>query len=119
MHTYYFNFTLRDVLISAKESGYTNFVIDCPQENVPIILQHAQEVGLMADEHSYIFVSPDLFTLDLERYRYGGVNMTGEYIYDLILFHTSNIKKQKHCQSFSLDFQRTGIIQRIQSGWVA
>ncbi|KPJ19819.1 Glutamate receptor, ionotropic kainate 2 [Papilio machaon] len=67
----------RDVLISAKESGYVNFVVDCPQENVPIILQHAQEVGLLADEHSYIFVSPDLFTLDLERYRYGGVNMTG------------------------------------------
>lgn len=69
--------SFRDVLISAKESGYVNFVVDCPQENVPIILQHAQEVGLLADEHSYIFVSPDLFTLDLERYRYGGVNMTG------------------------------------------
>ncbi|XP_068617322.1 glutamate receptor ionotropic, kainate 2-like [Battus philenor] len=73
----------RDVLINAKESGYTNFVIDCPQENMELILQHAQEVGLMADEHSYIFVSTDLFTLDLDRYRYGGVNMTGLRLADL------------------------------------
>ncbi|CAH2047187.1 unnamed protein product, partial [Iphiclides podalirius] len=67
----------RDVLISAKESGYTNFVVDCPKANLELVLQHAQEVGLMADEHSYIFVTTDLFTLDLDRYRYGGVNMTG------------------------------------------
>ncbi|CAH2084754.1 unnamed protein product [Euphydryas editha] len=67
----------REVLIKTKQSGHTNFVVDCPSENLEQILRHAQHVGLMADEHSYIFVSPDLFTLDLHRYRYGGVNMTG------------------------------------------
>lgn len=61
-------------------SGFTNFVVDCPSANLEQILKYAQQVGLMADEHSYIFVSPDLFTLDLYRYRYGGVNMTGEFI---------------------------------------
>lgn len=68
----------RDVLIEAKENGYVNFVVDCPSVNLEQLLSHAQQAGLMADEHSYIFVSPDLFTLDMERYRYGGVNMTGE-----------------------------------------
>ncbi|CAK1585397.1 unnamed protein product [Parnassius mnemosyne] len=73
----------RDALILARDSGYTNFVVDCPSANLELILKHAQEVGLMADEHSYIFVSTDLFTMDLERYRYGGVNMTGLNLRDL------------------------------------
>ncbi|KAI5645988.1 ligand-gated ion channel domain-containing protein [Phthorimaea operculella] len=67
----------RDVLINAKEQGYTNFVVDCPSEKIHQLLTHAQQVGLMADEHSYIFLSPDVFTLDLTRFRYGGVNITG------------------------------------------
>ena len=66
-------------------SGFTNFVVDCPSANLEQLLKHAQQVGLMADEHSYIFVSPDLFTLDLYRYRYGGVNMTGEFEYSIVL----------------------------------
>ncbi|CAH2241762.1 jg16326 [Pararge aegeria aegeria] len=67
----------RDVLTEAKESGYVNFIVDCPSVYLEQILSQAQQVSLMSDEHSYIFVSPDLFTLDLSRYRYGGVNMTG------------------------------------------
>ncbi|KAG6450834.1 hypothetical protein O3G_MSEX006792 [Manduca sexta] len=67
----------RDVLINAKQNGCVNFVVDCPSRNLEQLLSHAQQVALMAEEHSYIILSPDLFTLDLERYRYGGVNMTG------------------------------------------
>ncbi|KAL0880160.1 hypothetical protein ABMA27_002631 [Loxostege sticticalis] len=73
----------RDVLINAKENGYTNFVVDCPSRHLEQLLLQAQQVGLMADEHSYIILSPDLFTLDMERYRYGGVNMTGFRLMDL------------------------------------
>ncbi|XP_026748816.2 glutamate receptor ionotropic, kainate 3-like [Galleria mellonella] len=73
----------RDVLINAKQNGYKNFVVDCPLQYLEQLLQHAQQVGLMADEHSYIFLSPDLFTLDLNRYRHGGVNMTGFRLVDL------------------------------------
>ncbi|CAG9562717.1 unnamed protein product [Danaus chrysippus] len=73
----------RDTLISCRKSGQVNFVVDCPSSNLEQILQQAQQVGLMADEHSYIFVSPDLFTINLDRYRYGGVNMTGFRLIDL------------------------------------
>lgn len=73
----------RDVLIDAKQNGYENFVVDCPSRNIEQLLLHAQQVGLMADEYSYIILSPDLFTLDLDRYRYGGVNITGFRLIDL------------------------------------
>ncbi|CAK1555308.1 unnamed protein product [Leptosia nina] len=73
----------REVLINAKHSGYTNFVVDCSSDKLEQVLRQAQQVGLMADEHSYIFLSPDLFALDLSRYRYGGVNMTGFRLIDL------------------------------------
>ncbi|XP_047990259.1 glutamate receptor ionotropic, kainate 3-like [Leguminivora glycinivorella] len=67
----------RDVLINSKKNGYTNFIVDCPSKKLEQFLLHAQQVGLMADEHSYIFLSLDLFNKDLTSYRYGGVNMTG------------------------------------------
>ncbi|XP_028173810.1 glutamate receptor ionotropic, kainate 3-like [Ostrinia furnacalis] len=73
----------RDVLINAKDNGYVNFIVDCPSRHLEQLLRQAQQVGLMADEHSYIILSPDLFTLDMERYRYGGVNMTGFRLMDL------------------------------------
>ncbi|CAG4929969.1 unnamed protein product [Colias eurytheme] len=73
----------REVLINAKHSGYTNFVVDCSSNKLELVLRQAQQVGLMADGHSYIFLSPDLFSLDLTRYRYGGVNMTGFRLMDL------------------------------------
>lgn len=72
------NVFYRDVLLDAKDNGYVNFVVDCPSQYLNLLLTHAQEVDLMSDDHSYIFVSPDLFTLDLSRFRYGGVNITGE-----------------------------------------
>lgn len=65
-------------MLDAKDNGYQNFVVDCPSEYLELLLTHAQEVDLMSDDYSYIFVSPDLFSLDLSRFRYGGVNMTGE-----------------------------------------
>ncbi|XP_063363019.1 glutamate receptor ionotropic, kainate 3-like [Cydia amplana] len=67
----------RDVLINSKRNGYTNFIVDCPSKKLEQFVKHAQQVGLMADEHSYIFLSLDLFYKDLTSYRYGGVNMTG------------------------------------------
>lgn len=57
-------------------------MVDCPSRNLEQVLLHAQQVGMMAEEHSYIFLSPDIFTLDMDRYRYGGVNMTGERYYE-------------------------------------
>ncbi|VVD05443.1 unnamed protein product, partial [Leptidea sinapis] len=66
----------QEVLINAKHSGYVNFVVDCPSNKIEEVLLQAQQVDLMADEHSYIFITPDLFSVDLARYRYGGFRLT-------------------------------------------
>ncbi|CAH0720017.1 unnamed protein product, partial [Brenthis ino] len=104
----------RNVLINAKQNGFTNFVVDCPSENLEQILSHAQQVGLMADEHSYIFVSPDLFTLDLYRYRYGGVNITGFRLVNLfnndILYEFTDLYNKESEQSESAETLKTKLI---------
>lgn len=74
------------MLTEAKQSGFINFVVDCPSNRLEQFLIHAQQVGLMADEHSYIFLSPDLFNYDLSAFRYGGVNITGNLLYYVINF---------------------------------
>ncbi|KAJ8716643.1 hypothetical protein PYW07_003270 [Mythimna separata] len=95
----------REVLIDAKHNGYTNFVVDCPSRNLEQLLLHAQQVGMMTDEHSYIFVSPDLFTLDMSRYRYGGVNMTGLRMVELN--KTDNEKLWNFTMTFNQETGKT------------
>ncbi|XP_050679076.1 glutamate receptor ionotropic, kainate 2-like isoform X2 [Leptidea sinapis] len=90
-----------EVLINAKHSGYVNFVVDCPSNKIEEVLLQAQQVDLMADEHSYIFITPDLFSVDLARYRYGGVNMTG--------FRLTNIQKDEELWDFTARYnEETG-----------
>nr|QZH55028.1 ionotropic glutamate receptor 6 [Achelura yunnanensis] len=104
----------RDVLTNAKQHGYTNFVLACPSEYIEQVLLHAQQVGLMADEHAYVIISPDLFTLDLERYRYGGVNMTGFRMVDLKqnidLWKFTDLYNKKALKSFQPEELKTSVL---------
>lgn len=33
----------------------------------------------MSDEHNYIITNPDMHTIDMEPFQYGGANITGIY----------------------------------------
>ncbi|XP_015173134.1 PREDICTED: glutamate receptor ionotropic, kainate 2-like [Polistes dominula] len=67
----------RDILRTVKMSGVINIVIDCSYETLPVVLEQAQQVGLMLQKYNIIVTNLDLQTLDLEPYQYSGVNVTG------------------------------------------
>ncbi|KAK2579601.1 hypothetical protein KPH14_010895 [Odynerus spinipes] len=67
----------RDILQTVKMSGVNNIVIDSSYENLPTILEHAQQVGLMLQQYNIIVTNLDFQTLDLEPFQYSGVNVTG------------------------------------------
>ncbi|KAI4498716.1 hypothetical protein M0802_006183 [Mischocyttarus mexicanus] len=67
----------RNVMQEVKETEIENIVIDCSLQILNEVLKQAQQVGIMSDEHNVVVTSLDLQTLDLEPYRYSGVNFTG------------------------------------------
>ena len=56
--------------------------MDVPRENIYTVLKHAQQVEMLSEYHDYIFTSLDLHTVDLEKFQYGGTNISSFSIID-------------------------------------
>ncbi|KAM9201489.1 glutamate receptor ionotropic, kainate 1 isoform 8-T8 [Dugong dugon] len=65
-------------LLKEMKKGKEFYVIfDCSRETAAEILKQILFMGMMTEYYHYFFTTLDLFALDLELYRYSGVNMTG------------------------------------------
>lgn len=76
------NTPYRDIFWEVKKSGVNNIILDISRENIFISLKHAQQVGLMTEEQSYLITTLDLETIDLEDYRYGKTKITALQLID-------------------------------------
>ncbi|XP_015674818.1 glutamate receptor ionotropic, kainate 1 [Protobothrops mucrosquamatus] len=65
-------------LLKEMKRGKEFFVIfDCSHETAAEIMKQILSMGMMTEYYHFFFTTLDLFALDLEPYRYSGVNMTG------------------------------------------
>ncbi|XP_041067974.1 glutamate receptor ionotropic, kainate 1-like [Carcharodon carcharias] len=65
-------------LLKQMKRGKEFFVIfDCTYATAAEILKQILSMGMMTEYYHYFFTTLDLFALNLEPYRYSGVNMTG------------------------------------------
>ncbi|XP_034286412.1 glutamate receptor ionotropic, kainate 1 isoform X5 [Pantherophis guttatus] len=65
-------------LLKEMKRGREFFVIfDCSHDTAAEIMKQILSMGMMTEYYHYFFTTLDLFALDLEPYRYSGVNMTG------------------------------------------
>lgn len=67
----------RPLLKEVLKSGHNHFVIDCHIDRLTIVLQQAQQVGLMTSDYHYFITNLDLQTIDMEPYKYSGSNISG------------------------------------------
>ncbi|XP_007431720.1 glutamate receptor ionotropic, kainate 1 [Python bivittatus] len=67
----------RPLLKEMKRSKEFFVIFDCSHETAAEILKQILSMGMMTEYYHYFFTTLDLFALDLEPYRYSGVNMTG------------------------------------------
>ncbi|OWR43841.1 hypothetical protein KGM_209173 [Danaus plexippus plexippus] len=72
----------RPLLKLLKAYGETRVIIDCPANRVLEYLRQAHEVKFFEDYMSYILMSLDAHTLDLQELRYGLSNVTCLRIFD-------------------------------------
>uniref|UniRef100_A0A2H1W6P8 SFRICE_012305 n=1 Tax=Spodoptera frugiperda TaxID=7108 RepID=A0A2H1W6P8_SPOFR len=100
----------RPLLKALKSTGETRVILDCPADRVLEYLRQANEVKFFEDYMSYVLMSLDAHTLDLEELRYGLSNVTclrifdhsdprtRSYLADWIARGTNNVKipRQSH-----------------------
>uniref|UniRef100_A0A8C1SGT2 Glutamate receptor n=1 Tax=Cyprinus carpio TaxID=7962 RepID=A0A8C1SGT2_CYPCA len=67
----------KPLLKEMKRGKEFHVIFDCGHEMAAGILKQALAMGMMTEYYHYIFTTLDLFALDVEPYRYSGVNMTG------------------------------------------
>ncbi|NXX39943.1 GRIK1 protein, partial [Tricholaema leucomelas] len=67
----------RPLLKEMKKGKEFYVIFDCSHETAADILKQILSMGMMTEYYHYFFTTLDLFALDLEPYRYSGVNMTG------------------------------------------
>ncbi|XP_031766702.2 glutamate receptor ionotropic, kainate 2-like isoform X1 [Galleria mellonella] len=72
----------RPLLKSLKATGETRIILDCSANRVLEYLRQAHEVNFFADYMSYVLMSLNAHTLDLEELRYGLSNVTCFRIFD-------------------------------------
>ncbi|KAM8847353.1 glutamate receptor ionotropic, kainate 3 isoform X2 [Synchiropus splendidus] len=68
---------VRPLLKEMKRSREFRIIFDCSHHMAAQILKQAQTMGMMTEYYHYIFTTLDLMVIDLEPYRFCGVNMTG------------------------------------------
>ncbi|XP_074598842.1 glutamate receptor ionotropic, kainate 2-like [Brevipalpus obovatus] len=66
----------RDTYWEIKRSGETNIILDVRTENINRALKHAQQVGLITENHNYIITSLDLPAIDMEDYIFSKTKIT-------------------------------------------
>ncbi|KAK6305816.1 hypothetical protein J4Q44_G00245960 [Coregonus suidteri] len=67
----------RPLLKEMKKDKEYYILFDCSYRTSAEILKQLSSMGMMTEYHHFFFTTLDLFALDLEPYRYSGVNMTG------------------------------------------
>uniref|UniRef100_F7FH39 Glutamate receptor n=1 Tax=Ornithorhynchus anatinus TaxID=9258 RepID=F7FH39_ORNAN len=67
----------RPLLKEMKKAKEFYVIFDCSRETAADVLKQILSMGMMTEYYHYFFTTLDLFALDLEPYRYCGVNVTG------------------------------------------
>ncbi|KAL2096616.1 hypothetical protein ACEWY4_008764 [Coilia grayii] len=67
----------RPLLKEMKKGKEFYVIFDCSYHSSAYVLKQLLSMGMMTEYYHFFFTSLDLFALDLEPYRYSGVNMTG------------------------------------------
>lgn len=73
----YHTMNYRPALRSLRESGQTNFVIDCPIQHLKELLMQIQQVGMMTQNYNYFLTNLDVDTQDLNAFMYNRAFITG------------------------------------------
>ncbi|KAJ8266662.1 hypothetical protein GJAV_G00133190 [Gymnothorax javanicus] len=71
------NTDARPLLKEMKKGKEFYVIFDCSYQTATKILKQIMSMGMMTEYYHFFFTTLDMFALDLDPYRFSGVNMTG------------------------------------------
>uniref|UniRef100_A0AAV2MAE4 Glutamate receptor n=1 Tax=Knipowitschia caucasica TaxID=637954 RepID=A0AAV2MAE4_KNICA len=104
---------VRPLLKEMKRSREFRIIFDCGHQMAAQILKQAQTMGMMTEYYHYIFTTLDLMAIDLEPYRFCGVNMTGFRI-----LNTDNPQVASIVEKWSMEKQippKPGLLEGVMT----
>ncbi|XP_076876223.1 glutamate receptor ionotropic, kainate 1 isoform X2 [Brachyhypopomus gauderio] len=81
----------RPLLKEMKREQEFYTIFDCSHHTASELLKQLMSMGMMTEYYHFFFTTLDLFALDLEPYRYSGVNMTAFRLLNLDSPHVASI----------------------------
>uniref|UniRef100_A0A667XKK0 Glutamate receptor n=1 Tax=Myripristis murdjan TaxID=586833 RepID=A0A667XKK0_9TELE len=81
----------RPLLKEMKKGKEFYVIFDCSYQTSADVLKQILSMGMMTEYYHFFFTTLDLFALDLEPYRYSGVNMTGFRLLNIDNPHVASV----------------------------
>uniref|UniRef100_A0A8C1R335 Glutamate receptor n=1 Tax=Cyprinus carpio TaxID=7962 RepID=A0A8C1R335_CYPCA len=81
----------RPLLKEMKKGKEFCVIFDCSYQTAADVLKQLLSMGMMTEYYHFFFTTLDLFALDLEPYRYSGVNMTGFRLLNIDNPHVASV----------------------------
>uniref|UniRef100_A0A671PJY7 Glutamate receptor n=1 Tax=Sinocyclocheilus anshuiensis TaxID=1608454 RepID=A0A671PJY7_9TELE len=81
----------RPLLKEMKKGKEFCVIFDCSYQTAADVLKQLLSMGMMTEYYHFFFTTLDLFALDLEPYRYSGVNMTGFRLLNIVNPHVASV----------------------------
>ncbi|TNN75106.1 Glutamate receptor ionotropic, kainate 1 [Liparis tanakae] len=81
----------RPLLKEMKKGKEFYVIFDCSYQTSADVLKQILSMGMMTEYYHFFFTTLDLFSLDLEPYRYSGVNMTGFRLLNIDSPHVASV----------------------------
>uniref|UniRef100_A0A8C2DDI5 Glutamate receptor n=1 Tax=Cyprinus carpio TaxID=7962 RepID=A0A8C2DDI5_CYPCA len=84
----------RPLLKEMKKGKEFCVIFDCSYQTAADVLKQLLSMGMMTEYYHFFFTTLDLFALDLEPYRYSGVNMTGFRLLNIDNPHVASVMEK-------------------------
>uniref|UniRef100_A0A8C1QGD3 Glutamate receptor, ionotropic, kainate 1b n=1 Tax=Cyprinus carpio TaxID=7962 RepID=A0A8C1QGD3_CYPCA len=81
----------RPLLKEMKKGKEFCVIFDCSYQTAADVLKQLLSMGMMTEYYHFFFTTLDLYALDLEPYRYSGVNMTGFRLLNIDNPHVASV----------------------------
>lgn len=86
-----------------KEQGENRLIVDCNNNTIYQLLKQALQVTMLSNSYHFMFTTLDLPLIDLEEFKYGGVNITAIRLIDSLRPQVSEVT-----QDWIMEEKRTG-----------
>ncbi|CAD5117344.1 DgyrCDS6128 [Dimorphilus gyrociliatus] len=104
---------IRHTLQDMDKKGKRHFIAHLSKDMTFKLLQEALKVGMIDPDHHFVLANLDLYTIDLENFRYNYVNLTGFSLIDYDASYLEEVRRdvKKYEDKNNINIMKEGTIE--------